>query len=206
MSTKMFKYLFVFVQNSYESAVYKCDWLEEAFSGDSIPCTGHESIVPLLFQIYELKPFSCIDLHKLFLLYSTFFPCWVYTEWAGVLWYSLNSTLFLSVPREKSCADLEFSKSVLFTVFNRMNLIAVGIQAVLNGHMHQAKDNCAASCSVGCIGKQVVLPVNDKEFYTAFDPVIAQLQPAVFQIITQIRPLLFNVVQCLAQCRLRHYL
>ena len=36
--------------------------------------------------------------------------------------------------------------------------------------------------TAGCVGKQEVLPVNDKRLYTSLRPVVADFQSAVFQI------------------------
>ena len=79
----------------------------------------------------------------------------------------------------------------------------IRIQPILNGGLDQAEHNGASFCSLGRIGKQEVLSVNDKGLDTSLCPVIAQLQPAVLQIVGQIWSLLFQIVQRLAQGRLR---
>ena len=81
--------------------------------------------------------------------------------------------------------------------------VSVRIQPILNGGLDQAEHNGASFCALGRIGKQEVLSVNDKGLDTPLRPVIAQLQPAVFQIVRQVGPLLIQVSKRLAQGRLR---
>ena len=80
--------------------------------------------------------------------------------------------------------------------------VSVRVQTILNGGLDQAEHNSASFCSFGRIGKQEVLPVNDKGLDTSLCPVIAQFQSAVFEIIGQIWPLLFQISKRLAQGRL----
>ena len=58
--------------------------------------------------------------------------------------------------------------------------VFIRIQPILNGGLYQAEHDRAASGSLGRIGKQEVLPVNDKGLNAPLCPVIAKLQPAVF--------------------------
>ena len=81
--------------------------------------------------------------------------------------------------------------------------VSVRIQPILNGGLDQAEHNGASFCSLRRVGEQEVFPVYDKGLDTSLCPVIAQLQPAVLQIVGQIWSLLFQIVQRLAQGRLR---
>ena len=61
---------------------------------------------------------------------------------------------------------------------------------VFNCSLDHSKNYYAA------IGKQKILPVNDKGLYAALCTVIAELHPTVLQIIGQVRPLLLQIGQC----------
>ena len=61
-----------------------------------------------------------------------------------------------------------------------------------------AEHDCAAGGSLGCIGEQEILAVNDKGLNTPFCPVVGDLQPAIVQVIGQVGPLFFQVSKCLA--------
>ena len=61
--------------------------------------------------------------------------------------------------------------------------ISKWIQLVFHGGLDQREDHRAACRAAGCIGEQEILPVNDEGLYAALSPVVAQFQPAVFQVI-----------------------
>ena len=54
--------------------------------------------------------------------------------------------------------------------------VSIRIQPILNGSLDQAEHHGASFCSLGRIGKQEVLSVNDKGLDTSLCPVITQLQ------------------------------
>ena len=63
-----------------------------------------------------------------------------------------------------------------------MEQILIRIKSVFLRGFNHAEDDRAALCTAGCVGKQEVLPVNDKRLYTSLRPVVADFQSAVFQI------------------------
>ena len=67
---------------------------------------------------------------------------------------------------------------------------------VFNCSLDHSKNYYAAFGSTWGIGKQKILPVNDKGLYAALCTVIAELHPTVLQIIGQVRPLLLQIGQC----------
>ncbi len=73
--------------------------------------------------------------------------------------------------------------------FHDLGQIPVRIQFALNGD--QAEHDCAASGTLGCVGKQKFLPVNDKGFDASFGMVVGYLQTAILQVVCKVRPLLF---------------
>ena len=77
--------------------------------------------------------------------------------------------------------------------------IAVGIKIVSFSSFNHAVDYSTALRTVWCVCKQEVLPANHEWLYAAFCKVVAQLQAPIFQNADQIRPLLFQIVQSLAQ-------
>ena len=50
------------------------------------------------------------------------------------------------------------------------------VQAIFNGSLDQAEDNCAAGGTLGGIGEQEVFSVNDKGLDTSLSTVIGNLQ------------------------------
>ena len=64
--------------------------------------------------------------------------------------------------------------------FQQPGQVLIGIQPILNGGLDQAEHNGASFRSLGRVGKQEVLPVNDKGLDTSLCPVIAQFQSAIF--------------------------
>ena len=69
--------------------------------------------------------------------------------------------------------------------------IFVRIQPVLNSCLDYAEHNRTAGCPLRSVGKQKDFPVNDKRLNTSLGPVVGDLQPSIFQIICQVRPLFF---------------
>ena len=82
-------------------------------------------------------------------------------------------------------------------------LIKVWVKIVSFSSFNHAADHSTTLRTVGCVCKQEVLPGNHEWLYAAFCKVVAQLKAPVFQNADQIRTLLFQIVQCLVQCRLR---
>lgn len=81
--------------------------------------------------------------------------------------------------------------------------IPVGIQLVFQSRLDHGKNNCTSGSPFGCIGKQEILAVNHKGLYTSFGTVVGDFQPAVPQIIQQVRPLFLQVSKGFPQGRLR---
>lgn len=81
--------------------------------------------------------------------------------------------------------------------------ILPGIQPVFNRRLDQAEDDCAALSAARRVGEEEVLPVNHKGLDTALGSVVADLQPTIPEVVDQVRPLLFQVMQRLAQRRVR---
>ena len=83
-----------------------------------------------------------------------------------------------------------------------MKQILVGIKPVLLRGFNHAEDDRAALCAAGRVGEQKVLPVNDKWFDASLCTVVADFQPAVFKICSQVWPLLLQIVDRFAKCGL----
>lgn len=81
--------------------------------------------------------------------------------------------------------------------------ILIWIKPVFLCGFNHAKDDRAALGTAGHFGKQEVLPANDKRLDPSFRAVVADFQPAVFQVGNQIRPLFQQIVDRLTECRLR---
>ena len=64
--------------------------------------------------------------------------------------------------------------------------ILIRIKSVLLRSFNHTEYDRAALCAAGCVGKQEVLPVNDKWLYASFRTVVADFQSAVFQIGSQV--------------------
>ena len=69
--------------------------------------------------------------------------------------------------------------------------VFIRVKTVLNSRLDQAEHNCAAGGSLWCVSEQEVLPVNDEGLNASLGTVVGDLQSAVFQIVGQVRPLLF---------------
>ena len=61
--------------------------------------------------------------------------------------------------------------------------IPIRIQPILFLRLNHAEDDRAAPDAAGCVGKQEILPVNDKGLDASFGAVVADFQSAVFRII-----------------------
>ena len=61
--------------------------------------------------------------------------------------------------------------------------ILVRIQTILNGRLDQDEHHCATGGTLGCVGKQEFLSVNDEGFNAPFSAVIGDLQSAVLQVV-----------------------
>ena len=84
------------------------------------------------------------------------------------------------VPGQKLFNNLRIFQIGIVCGFQQPGQILIWIQPILNGRLNQAEHDRTAGSSLGGVGKQEVLPVNDKGLDTPLRPVIAQLQPAVF--------------------------
>ena len=82
--------------------------------------------------------------------------------------------------------------------------ILIRIKSVFLCSFNHADDDRAALCTAGRIGKQDVLPVNDKWFNASLCAGVADFQPAIFKIRSQIWPLLQQIVERFTECRLRY--
>ena len=105
------------------------------------------------------------------------------------------------VPRQQILHDPGIRHIRILGLLQQPGQVSIGIQTILNGRLDQAKHNCAAGCSLRSVGKQEVLAVNDEGLNASFCPVVGDLQPAVFKVIGQVRPPLFQVSECLSQGR-----
>ena len=112
-------------------------------------------------------------------------------------------TLFCILPVRSRAARLGSYPPGMDRVLGQPGQVFVRILAILNGRLDQAEYDCTAGGSFRCVGEQEVLPVNDEGFDTSFSPVVAQLQPAIFEVIGQVGLLFFQVGKCLAQRGLR---
>ena len=81
--------------------------------------------------------------------------------------------------------------------------VIVRLQAVLNRRLDQAEHDRTAGSSFRGVGKQEILSVNDEGLNASLRPVIGDLQPAVLQIIGQVRSPVLQVGQSRAQSGLR---
>lgn len=77
--------------------------------------------------------------------------------------------------------------------------ITVRVQAILLRRLNKAVNDGAALGAQGRIGEEEVLPTDDKGLDAPLRSVIAQLQSPVLQIADEIRPLLLQLIQGLAQ-------
>ena len=80
--------------------------------------------------------------------------------------------------------------------------ISVRIQLVFLRRLDQTENHGASRGSLGGIGEQEVLPVNNEGFHAPLCTVVGDFQSAVVQIIHQVRPLLSQISKCLTQGRL----
>ena len=104
----------------------------------------------------------------------------------GICWKQLFSPCFISFAQ-------------LRRISQNPKQVLVRVQAVFLRRFNQAVDHGAGLRTIGCIGKQPVLPAHHKGLNAALGTVVAQLQTAILQIPRQVRPLLQQVVNGPAQ-------
>ena len=111
----------------------------------------------------------------------------------------LGFAFIRSVPGQQFFHCLSVRQIDGICMLQKPGQVAVWIQFVLHRGLDQAEDHRASCGSLRSVGKQKVLPVNHKGLNAPLRPVVAQLQPAVFQVVRQIRPLLLQIAQRAAQ-------
>ncbi len=76
---------------------------------------------------------------------------------------------------------------------NQPGQIPPGIQAVLNRRLNQTEDDRAALSAARRVSKEEVLPVDHEGLNTAFSTVVADLQPAIQEVVQQVGLLVFQM-------------
>ena len=112
-------------------------------------------------------------------------------------------TFFRRIPRQQCLERIFLGQVCVLGCFHQPGQVAVRVQAIFNGGLDQAEHYCAAGGTLRGIGEQEVLSVNDKGLDTSLCTVIGALQQSVFQVVSQVRPLLLQISEGFAQSRLR---
>lgn len=76
-----------------------------------------------------------------------------------------------------------------------MEQITIRVQPISRSRINQAEDDCTTLGTVRGVGEQEILPKDHKGLNATFGSVVAQFQPAVFEIGQQIGALFLQVVQ-----------
>ena len=117
----------------------------------------------------------------------------------GGLLFLRHTTFFRSVCGKQLFIPCGILFAQLWCILQDPKKVFVRVKFVFLRRFNQTVDHGAGLCTTGRIGKEPVLPAHHKGLNAALGTVVAQLQTAILQIPCQVRPLLRQIVNGLAQ-------